>query len=142
MQTSISMKEVVKYIGRLHSVVFLRRALLILHFLGFAPTLWAISVGSLYVCLALLEQASTKIIVTNRRVIIRRGMRRTVHINMQQIESIDVTQSYLGMMLNYGTITICGSGGSREQVEAIADAARIQDRIEYADVMIAQVRSE
>jgi uncharacterized membrane protein YdbT with pleckstrin-like domain len=142
MQTSISMKEVVKYIGRLHSVVFLRRALLILPFLGFAPTLWAISVGSLYVCLALLEQASTKIIVTNRRVIIRRGMRRTVHINMQQIESIDVTQSYLGMMLNYGTITICGSGGSREQVEAIADAARIQDRIEYADVMIAQVRSE
>jgi uncharacterized membrane protein YdbT with pleckstrin-like domain len=142
MQTSISMKEVVKYIGRLHSVVFLRRALLILPFLAFAPTLWAISVGTLYVCLALLEQASTKIIVTNRRVIIRRGMRRTVHINMQQIECIDVTQSYLGMILNYGTVTICGSGGTREQVQAIADAARIQDRFEYADVMIAQVRRE
>jgi uncharacterized membrane protein YdbT with pleckstrin-like domain len=142
MQTSISMKEVVKYTGRLHSVVFLRRALMILPFLAFAPTLLAIAVGSLCVCLALLEQASTKIIVTNRRVIIRRGMRRTVHINIQQIESIDVTQSYLGMILNYGTVTICGSGGSRERVEAIADAWRIQDRFEYTDAMIAQVRSD
>jgi uncharacterized membrane protein YdbT with pleckstrin-like domain len=140
--TSISMKEVIKYTGRLHSVVFLRRALLILPFLAFAPTLLAIAVGSLCVCLALLEQASTKIIVTNRRVIVRRGMRRTVHINMQHIESIDVTQSYLGMILNYGTVTICGSGGSRERVEAIADALRIQDRLEHADVMIAQVRGD
>jgi hypothetical protein len=65
-----------------------------------------------------------------------------VHINTQQIESIDVTQSYLGMILNYGTVTICGSGGSRERVEAIADALRIQDRLEHADVMIAQVRGD
>jgi uncharacterized membrane protein YdbT with pleckstrin-like domain len=80
--------------------------------------------------------------VTNRRVIIRRGMRRTVHINIQQIHSIDVTQSYLGMILNYGTVTICGSGGSREQVDAIANALRFPDRFEYAEVAIAQVTSD
>ena len=136
------MKEVIKYTGRLHSVVFLRRALLILPFLALAPTLLAICVGGLVVCHALLEQASTKIIVTNRRVIIRRGMRRTVHISMQQIESIDVTRSYLGMILNYGTVTICGSGGSREQVEAIADPLRFQDRFEYAEMAIAQVTGD
>ena len=136
------MKEVVKYTGRLHSVVFLRRAVLILPFLALAPTLWAVCVGGLVVGLSLLEQASTRIIVTNRRVIIRRGMRRTVHINMRQIESIDVTRSYLGMMLNYGTITICGSGGHREQVEAIADALRFQDRFEYDEVAIARVTSD
>jgi len=136
------MKEIVKYTGRLHSVVFLRRALLILPFLAFAPTLWAIGVGGLFVCMVWLEQARTKIIVTNRRVIIRRGMRRTVHIGMQQIESINVTRSYLGMILNYGTVTICGSGGSKEQVEAIADALRFQDRFEYAHRVIAPVTSD
>jgi hypothetical protein len=59
------MKEMIKYTARLHSVVFLRRALLILPFLALAPTLWAICVGGLVVSHALLEQASTKIIVTN-----------------------------------------------------------------------------
>jgi uncharacterized membrane protein YdbT with pleckstrin-like domain len=142
MRPGIPMKEVIKYTGRLHSVVFLRRALLILPFLALAPTLWAICVGGLVVCYALLEEASTKIIITNRRVIIRRGMRRTVHINMQQIESIDVTRSYLGMILNYGTVTICGSGGSREQVEAIADPLRFQDRFTYTEMAIAQMRGD
>jgi uncharacterized membrane protein YdbT with pleckstrin-like domain len=69
-------------------------------------------------------------------------MRRTVHINMQQIESVDVARSYLGMILNYGTVTICGSGGSREQVEAIADPLLFQDRFEYAEMPLAQVTGD
>ena len=136
------MHEVVTYTGRLHSVVFLRRALMLLPFLAFAPILWAISIGGLVIWLALLQQERTKIIVTNRRVIIKRGLRRTVHVNVQQIESINVTQSYLGMILNYGTVIICGSGGSRERVEAVADPFRLQDRFAYADVALAQVASD
>jgi len=61
---------------------------------------------------------------------------------MQQIESIYVTRSYLGMILNYGAVTICGSGGSREPVEAIADPLRFQDRFEYAEMAIAQVTGD
>jgi uncharacterized membrane protein YdbT with pleckstrin-like domain len=135
------MHEIVTYTGRLHSVVFLRRVLMLLPFLAVAPVLWAILIGGLVIWLALLQHERTKIIVTNRRVIIKRGMRRTVHINAQQIASIDVTQSYLGMILNYGTVTICGSGGSRERVEAVADPYRLQDRFAYADVALARVAS-
>jgi len=135
------MHEVVTYTGRLHSVVFLRRVLILLPFLAVAPVLWAILIGGLVMWLALLQQERSKIIVTNRRVIIKRGIRRTVHINAQQIAGIDVTQSYLGLILNYGTVTICGSGGSRERVEAVADPFRLQDRLAYTDVAVAQVAS-
>ena len=92
------MHEVVEYTGRLHSVVLLRHVLIILPVLAFGPILWAISIGALVVWLALLRQETTKIVVTDRRMIIKRGLRLTVHINVRQIESIDVTQSYLGMV--------------------------------------------
>ena len=141
-QPGIPMHEVVKYTGRLHGVVFLRRVLIILPVLAFAPILWAIAIGGLVAWLALLRQESTKIVVTNRRVIIRRGIRRTVHINVQQIEGIDVTRTYLGMILNYGTVTIRGAGGSREQVEAIADPFRLQDRLAYAEGASARITSD
>jgi len=141
-QPSIPMHEVVKYTGRLHGVVFLRRVLIVLPVLAFAPILWAIAIGGLVAWLALLRQESTKIVVTNRRVIIRRGMRRTVHITVQQIEGVDVTRTYLGMILNYGTVTIRGAGGSREQVEAIADPFRLQDRLAYAEGASARITSD
>ena len=69
-----------------------------LPFLTVAPVLWAILIGGLARWLVLLQQERTKIIVTNRRVIIKGGIHRTVRINAQQIAGIDVTQSYLGLM--------------------------------------------
>src|SRR5215468_2665130 len=65
---SIPMHEVVTYTGRLHSVVFLRRVLILLPFLAVAPVLWAILIGGLVMWLALLQQERSKIIVINQAV--------------------------------------------------------------------------
>jgi hypothetical protein len=46
--------------------------------------------------------------------------------NMNQIESVDVVRPYIGMMFNYGTVTIRGAGGLSERVNAIADPFRLQ----------------
>ncbi len=55
---------------------------------------------------------TTEIDVTNRRIVYKRGFikRHTVEMNMDKVESVDVDQSVLGRLLNYGDITIHGTG--------------------------------
>jgi uncharacterized membrane protein YdbT with pleckstrin-like domain len=121
------MNEFVKCTGRLHGVVFWLPVLLIVPPLPLVlPLQWAILIAAAVALLARLRQGTTKIILTNRRAIIKRGIWRTTQINLAQLESIDVTRPFLGIIFNYGTVTICGSGGRKEQVNAIADPSRFQ----------------
>src|SRR5207249_205653 len=50
----------------------------------------------------------TEFAVTNRRVIYKRGFinRHTAEMNMDKVESVDVEQSVLGRLLDYGTIVV------------------------------------
>jgi uncharacterized membrane protein YdbT with pleckstrin-like domain len=58
------------------------------------------------------ERFTTEIDVTDKRVIYKKGFisRDTVEMNMDKIVSVDVKQSILGRILDYGTITINGAG--------------------------------
>jgi uncharacterized membrane protein YdbT with pleckstrin-like domain len=55
----------------------------------------------------------TEIAVTDRRVIYKRGFitRHTVEMNMDKVASVDVDQSILGRVLDYGTVHVIGTGG-------------------------------
>ena len=74
---------------------------------------------------------TTEIGVTDRRVIYKRGFisRYTAEINMDKIETVDVEQSLLGRMLDYGTITIHGTGASIEKLKMIADPIGLRTSI-------------
>jgi uncharacterized membrane protein YdbT with pleckstrin-like domain len=54
--------------------------------------------------------------VTNRRVIIKVGFltRRTLELMLGKVEAIAVTQNLLGQLVGCGTITVTGTGGTRE----------------------------
>lgn len=73
----------------------------------------------------------TEIEITDRRVISKRGFifRRTSEMNMDKIESVDVDQSILGRILNYGTITIRGTGESQEPFKMVASPLEFRNRI-------------
>ena len=64
---------------------------------------------------------TTEIDVTDRRIVYKRGFirRHTVEMNMDKVESVDVDQSILGRMLNYGDITIRGTGVGIEPLSNI-----------------------
>jgi len=64
---------------------------------------------------------TTEIDVTDRRIVYKRGFirRHTVEMNMDKVESVDVDQSILGRMLNYGDITIRGTGVGIEPLHNI-----------------------
>ena len=70
----------------------------------------------------LIDRACSEFAITNRRVIIKLGLvsRRTFEMNLSKIESVNVDQSLLGRMLGYGTITVIGTGGTRETFADIA----------------------
>lgn len=56
--------------------------------------------------------------ITNKRVIVKTGLisRKTAEMNLAKIENVGIEQGLLARILNYGTITIVGTGGSTETV--------------------------
>src|ERR1700682_2697328 len=60
--------------------------------------------------------------VTNLRVVHKTGFikRRTFEMSLDKVESVDVDQSILGRILNYGDVTILGVGEGKETISAIA----------------------
>jgi uncharacterized membrane protein YdbT with pleckstrin-like domain len=75
----------------------------------------------------------TEIAVTNRRVIYKKGFirRRTneMNMNMDKVESVQVDQSILGRMLDYGTVTILGTGEGFETLRTIAGPIKLRNCI-------------
>jgi len=70
----------------------------------------------------ILDRYTDEFAVTNRRVIVKTGLisRKTLEMNLSKIESVNVDQSIFGRLLGYGTITIIGTGGTRESFPNIS----------------------
>ncbi len=65
---------------------------------------------------------TTETDVTNLRVVHKTGFirRRTFEISLDKVESVDVNQSILGRILNYGDVTILGVGEGKTTISSIA----------------------
>lgn len=65
---------------------------------------------------------TTETDVTNLRVVHKTGFikRRTFEMSLDKVESVDVNQSILGRIMNYGDVTIKGVGEGRETIKTIA----------------------
>jgi uncharacterized membrane protein YdbT with pleckstrin-like domain len=65
---------------------------------------------------------TTETDVTNMRVVHKVGFikRRTFEMSLDKVESVDVNQSILGRILNYGDVTILGVGEGKETIRMIA----------------------
>jgi uncharacterized membrane protein YdbT with pleckstrin-like domain len=141
--------ETVRYEGTLHWVIYL----LGIVFLGFGiagllgvltmahdargyriystVVYLALGIGALQVFSAWLKQWTTEIAVTDRRVIYKTGLisRRTVEMNMDKVESVDVSQDIFGRIFNYGTVLIRGTGASLEPLSTIATPLALRNAI-------------
>ena len=67
------------------------------------------------------ERWTTEIAITNRRIILKRGFirRDTAEMHMDKVESVDVNQSFLGRLLDYGDVTVRGTGAGLETLRLI-----------------------
>jgi uncharacterized membrane protein YdbT with pleckstrin-like domain len=144
-------EETVKHESRIHWIVyvpgliFVILALAAYLFGGLAiPAGWtsseswpmAIGAALLIIALYLLLGAffsrwTTELAITNRRIIFKRGFirRHTIEMNMDKIESVDVDQSILGRILNYGDITVRGTGTGLEPLKDIDDPIAFRNHV-------------
>lgn len=78
-------------------------------------------------------------VITNRRVTIKTGFlsKRQCQMNINKIEGIDMSQTFFDRMIDCGSVTIRGTGGTREVFGRIAKPAEFQDRLQsQLDLMI------
>jgi uncharacterized membrane protein YdbT with pleckstrin-like domain len=80
---------------------------------------------------ALIRRSTTELAVTDRRVIYKSGVlaRHTLEMNRSKVESVDVDQSVLGRILNFGTIVVRGTGGSLEPIRMISEPLAFRSHI-------------
>jgi uncharacterized membrane protein YdbT with pleckstrin-like domain len=76
-----------------------------------------------YALQAIIVMFTTEFAVTDRRVIAKAGFirRHTLEMLLQKIESVGINQDLTGRMMNYGTVTVTGTGGTKERFTAIAE---------------------
>jgi uncharacterized membrane protein YdbT with pleckstrin-like domain len=100
------------------------------------PLAWAaaavIAVAAVYFTIrGWFHRLTTETDVTDRRVVHKTGFikRRTFEIALDKIESVDVEQSILGRIFNYGDVTIMGVGEGRQTISTIASPLAFRSAI-------------
>jgi uncharacterized membrane protein YdbT with pleckstrin-like domain len=123
--------ERVVYRAKLHWVIFKWPIFFLLVslpcFFGRKELVYA---GAGLVALALLlvigpavRSAGAEFGVTNKRLVAKTGMvrRDTIELLLTKVEAIQVRQTIMGRLLNYGTLIVTGTGGSKDEFLLISD---------------------
>lgn len=65
---------------------------------------------------------STELAVTNKRIIVKWGLiqRNTIEMFLDKVESIQIDQGIFGRLLDFGSITISGTGGDKSPVHNVS----------------------
>ena len=140
--------EQVKVIGRLHWSIYLRGFIVLIAAIALLvlsqrlpdadgqriALLAAAAIGALALLLLLgawIRRRATEIVVTDRRVIFKRGLisRHTVEMNITKIETVDVEQSLAGRIWDYGTVLIRGTGIGFEPLIGVGAPLSIRNAI-------------
>lgn len=140
--------ERVLYRTRLHWILFLKPGALAV--LGLALTVglaqvpeprWLWSVGGAVLAAGLVwtlvhyvELMTSEFAVTTTRLIFKVGLiaRYTTELLLSKVESIGVTQGLVGRILNFGDLTVIGTGGTREAFRRVRDPIGFRNHVQQA----------
>jgi uncharacterized membrane protein YdbT with pleckstrin-like domain len=70
--------------------------------------------------------------VTSKRVVIKVGLvrRHSLELLLRQVEGIGVDQGIVGRIFGYGTITVAGTGGTKEPFRQIANPLEFRRQVQ------------
>jgi uncharacterized membrane protein YdbT with pleckstrin-like domain len=88
--------------------------------------------GALLFAIRYIKYATSEFAVTNKRVLIKMGLisRHTLELVLGKVETIGVDQSISGRILNFGTITVTGTGGTKEPFKNIANPLEFRKQVQ------------
>jgi uncharacterized membrane protein YdbT with pleckstrin-like domain len=140
--------ENVRYATNLHWTIYLPGLLLLIlaavvYWFGHWPVavgaarIWdwlagiLLIVAAVWLFIAWFRRWTTEIAVTDRRIIYKRGFirRRTIEMHLDKVESVDVDQTILGRILNYGDILIRGVGVGIEPLKNVDSPIEFRNHV-------------
>jgi uncharacterized membrane protein YdbT with pleckstrin-like domain len=148
-QSVLQPGETIRHTASIHWVVYWPGALLILaaliifgygEFAGLEGAMhWAVRVlaglcaaaGLFFLVPEWFTWWTTEIAVTNLRIIFKTGFisRKTIEMHMDKVESVDVEQSIMGRLLDYGTVSVRGVGTGFEPLKNIAAPLDLRNHV-------------
>jgi len=142
--------ERVVYRTRLHWVMFIKPVLLMLVGAVLAVVLWRVAdppwlwiVGAVLFAGGLgwwlvhyVEVMTSEFAVTSSRLILKVGLisRYTTELLLTKVESIGVQQALTGRVLNFGDLTVTGTGGAREVFRRVRDPIGFRNHVQQASL--------
>ncbi len=142
--------EHVVYKTRLHWILFLRPALVVVAGIALAlvlrpvldpPWLWMIGaalavIGLAWAFVHYVELMTSEFAVTSSRLILKVGLisRYTTELLLTKVETIGVQQGLMGRMLGYGDLTVTGTGGAREVFRRVRDPIGFRNHVQQASI--------
>jgi uncharacterized membrane protein YdbT with pleckstrin-like domain len=140
--------ETVRYATDIHWVVYLPGILLailaaLIYWFGHWPVaigaavVWDVLAAIVFVAAAVwlfigwFRRWTTEIAVTDRRIIYKKGFvrRHTIEMHLDKVESVDVDQTILGRIFNYGDILIRGVGVGIEPLTNIGSPIAFRNHV-------------
>ena len=96
----------------------------------FGILLAPVVIGLFLLLAAWIQYRTTEFAVTDRRIIAKTGLvsRKTVEMFLDKVESLNVEQSVPGRVLDYGTVTIRGTGATSEPIPNISAPLTLRKR--------------
>lgn len=142
--------ERVVYKTRLHWVLFVKPALLVLAGVILMVLLrqvqdprwlWIFGaavalIGLVWAFVHYIEVMTSEFAVTTSRLILKVGLisRYTTELLLAKVESIGVQQGLIGRLLNYGDLTVTGTGGAREVFRRVRDPIGFRNHVQQASL--------
>jgi uncharacterized membrane protein YdbT with pleckstrin-like domain len=139
--------ETVKYIGKLHWIIYGYSILWIILALVAAVSASKLEQGQRFLVLVIAAvlaglamilfvrswflRWTTETVVTNKRIIHKVGFigRHTQEMNISKVETVDVIQPFWGRILGYGSVRAIGTGASLETLPFVASPVQLRNAI-------------
>jgi len=88
-------------------------------------------IGVLYLAWVAASYFTTEFAVTDQRIIAKTGLLRqhSLELMLGKVESIGVNQPLMGRILDYGSIVVVGTGGTKELFPFIANPMELRQKI-------------
>jgi len=142
--------ERVVYKTRLHWVLFVKPGLVVLAGMILMVLLrqvqdprwlWMFGaavalIGLVWAFVHYVEVMTSEFAVTTSRLIFKVGLisRYTTELLLAKVESIGVRQGLIGRVLNYGDLTVTGTGGAREVFRRVRDPIGFRNHVQQASL--------
>lgn len=81
---------------------------------------------------ALAQYMGSEYVITNKRILVKTGFirRYSVELLLRRIEGIQIKQSFLGRLFDYGTIVVIGTGGTRDPFHLVANPLNFRNQVQ------------